>query len=262
MDYIARRGFDAYALDLRGYGMSGRPHEMDMPADQNPPVVRGDTALRDIAAAVDFIRKRRDLASICLVGWSWGTTLTGTYASRHPDSVARLVLYAPLWVRRPDQRVDMPAGHALPAYRTVIQSDARARWLNGVPDNERASLIPEGWFETWAQATWATDPQSALSDPARLRAPNGVIEDVMEYYNAGRAYYDPAAISVPTLVVTPEWDNDTPPYMADELWSLLPRTPGNKLARLAKGTHTMLMEKNRESLFAEVQSFLEREPTF
>ena len=37
MDYIASRGYDVYLLDLRGYGMSTRPPEMDMSAKENPP---------------------------------------------------------------------------------------------------------------------------------------------------------------------------------------------------------------------------------
>src|SRR5262249_29765311 len=47
MDYIASRGYDAYLVDLRGYGKSTRPPEMDQPAERNAPIVRTDTAARD-----------------------------------------------------------------------------------------------------------------------------------------------------------------------------------------------------------------------
>src|ERR1700674_2379769 len=33
MDYIAQRGYDVYLVDLRGYGRSTRPPEMDHPAE-------------------------------------------------------------------------------------------------------------------------------------------------------------------------------------------------------------------------------------
>src|ERR1700745_1648491 len=56
MDYIAARGYDVYLLDLRGYGKSTRPKEMDEKPEANPPLVRGDTAVKDIGAVVDFIR--------------------------------------------------------------------------------------------------------------------------------------------------------------------------------------------------------------
>ena len=55
MDYIAARGYDVYLLDLRGYGKSTRPKEMAEDAKNNPPIVRGDTAVKDIGTAVDFI---------------------------------------------------------------------------------------------------------------------------------------------------------------------------------------------------------------
>ncbi len=35
MDYIAERGYDVYLMDVRGYGRSTRPPEMDEPAEQN-----------------------------------------------------------------------------------------------------------------------------------------------------------------------------------------------------------------------------------
>ena len=43
MDYIAARGYDVYLLDLRGYGRSTRPQEMD----QAPDAQRADRARRD-----------------------------------------------------------------------------------------------------------------------------------------------------------------------------------------------------------------------
>ena len=54
MDYIAARGYDVYLLDLRGYGKSTRPKEMSQPPEANGPIVRGDTAVKDIGSAVEF----------------------------------------------------------------------------------------------------------------------------------------------------------------------------------------------------------------
>ena len=54
MDYIAQHGYDVYLVDLRGYGKSTRPSEMDKPAAENEPIVRTETAVKDVGAAVDF----------------------------------------------------------------------------------------------------------------------------------------------------------------------------------------------------------------
>src|SRR3989442_10593664 len=53
MEYIASRGYDVYLLDLRGYGKSTRPKEMDEKPEANAPIVRGVTAVKDISAVVD-----------------------------------------------------------------------------------------------------------------------------------------------------------------------------------------------------------------
>src|SRR5450759_497792 len=118
MDYIAARGYDVYLLDLRGYGKSTRPKEMSEKAEANAPVVRGDTAVKDIGAVVDFILKRRNIARLNLLGWSWGTTLMATYTTQHADKVERLVLYAPVWIRTTPSLVQSGPG-PIPAYSMV-----------------------------------------------------------------------------------------------------------------------------------------------
>ena len=42
---------------------------------------------------------------------------------------------------------------------------------------KKADLIPPGWFEAWADATFATDLVGAKQTPPVLRAPNGVVQD-------------------------------------------------------------------------------------
>ncbi len=92
-----------------------------------------------------------------------------------------------------------------------------------------------------------------------LRAPNGVIQDSNEFWVAGKPYYDPNKIVVPTLIVHGEWDRDTPPYMAQTLFPLLVNAPTKRYVALGEATHTVIMEKNRMELFRAVQSFLEEE---
>ena len=83
MEYIASRGYDVWLVDLRGYGKSTRPPEMADKPEANPPIVRGDTAVKDIGTAVDFILQRRNIPRLNLLGWSWGTTLMATYTTQN-----------------------------------------------------------------------------------------------------------------------------------------------------------------------------------
>ncbi len=255
MDYIAGRGFDVWCMDIRGYGRSTRPPEMDQAPEGRPPVGRGETAVGDIADAAAFIRRRRNLPRLTQLGYSWGCSLMGRFAADNPQLVERLVLYAPGWLRDGPSATD-PGGD-LGAYRLVTQDAARSRRASGLTPEKEAGLIPQGWFEQWADATWATDPVGMRQDPPVLRAPNGSVADSREYWRAGRPFYDPARIVAPTLVVVGEWDNDTPPQMAQALFPLLVNSPGKRLVVLGEGTHAMWMERNRGALFRAVQVFLE-----
>ena len=255
MEYIAQRGYDVYLVDVRGYGQSTRPPEMSQPADQSPPIVTTDIAVKDVGAAVDFIRKRRGASKINLLGWSWGTTMMGAYTAAHPDRVNRLVLYAPQWLR--DTATLLGGDGKLGAYRTVPKSAAKERWLKGVAADQQATLIPAGWFEKWVDATWATDHIGSAQTIPVLRAPNGTVQDTRDFWSAGKPYYDPGKVTVPTLVVHAEWDADNPTILAAGIYAQLKHTPWKRFVEIGEGTHTVMMEKNRMQLFREVQLFLD-----
>ena len=257
MDYIAARGYDVYLLDIRGYGKSTRPPELAQPPDANPPIVRTATAVKDISAVVDSILKRRNIPRLVLLGWSWGTFSCPSYATQNPSKVERLVLCAPIWIGMTGRLAVAEAGARLPAYRTVTREAARTRWYNGVPEDKKATLIPAGFFDAWADATFASDAEGAKMNPPILRAPNGVMADCAEYWWAGKAYYDPAKVTAPALLVTAAWDTDVPPTMARTLFPLLKNSPGKRLVELAQGTHNVMMETNRLELFEAVQKFLD-----
>jgi pimeloyl-ACP methyl ester carboxylesterase len=54
---LAAHGHDAFLPDIRGYGASTRPAEMDgEPAAERPAIVRSHEAVRDVAAVVDAVR--------------------------------------------------------------------------------------------------------------------------------------------------------------------------------------------------------------
>src|SRR6202051_2186512 len=99
MDLIAARGYDVYLVDVRGYGHSTRPAEMRQPPETNKPIVSTRVAAHDLGAAVDYVLRKRKVSKIDVMGWSWGTSIAGSYTSEHNDKVNRLVLYAPQWIR-------------------------------------------------------------------------------------------------------------------------------------------------------------------
>ena len=136
---------------------------------------------------------------------------------------------------------------------------AKLRWLTGGPADKQADLIPHGWFETWAEATLATDPVGSMQNPPVLRAPNGVVADGDRYWRNGVIPWHPENIRAPVLLIIAEWDQDTPVHMARGLFAKLTGAPYKRYIELGEGTHSILIEKNRMNLFREVQLFLDED---
>ena len=260
MDYIAQQGYDVYLLDVRGYGQSTRPSQMDKPASESAPFAGTEDAMRDVDAVVEFVKKRRGIEKTNLLAWSWGTAIMQWYTSLNSHKVNKLVLYAPVWIRTTASLVQTGPG-PLAAYRSVNMAQAKTRWLTGVPADKQAELIPAGWFEAWAKATIASDPVGAAQNPPVLRAPNGVVADGLKYWGNGVIPWKAENIKVPVLLIKAEWDQDTPAYMAQALFPKLTGAPDKRYVELGEGTHTIIMEKNRMNLFREVQLFLDERHT-
>lgn len=114
MAALARGGWDVFAMDMTGYGKSSRPlmddprnldpaqqpllvpHALAAPGPAADPykLVTSDSESDDIDRVVDFIRDLRGVEQICLLGWSGGGCRIGSYTARHPEKVAKLVIYA------------------------------------------------------------------------------------------------------------------------------------------------------------------------
>lgn len=269
LDYAAARGRDAYAVSVRGYGRSSAA---GLPSHHPPgggPCARTSEAVDDLAAAVRFVREHAGVDRVDLVGWSWGTAICAGFAAREPDVVGRLALYAPLWiVRDPAGMAIMPRplpmlwlpqfGPLLSAglrpYRSVSLDEVRRRWFRGLDDRTAEALCPPEQLALWWRHTLAC----GVGDQATtLRAPNGVLADVLEYWACGIPTYDPARITAPALLVVGEWDRDTPPAMAQELYGRLRSSVGKRLEVLARGTHAMSLEAGRFELYERVQRFLD-----
>jgi pimeloyl-ACP methyl ester carboxylesterase len=251
-DLVARKGYDVYMVDVRGYGGSTRPPSMDAPPADNPAFATTAEAVKDIGSAVDFILKRRSVSKLNLVGWSWGTAIMAGYTTANNDKVNKLVLYATLWMLKAP-----PPFSGAGAYRKAPRDAVRERGLRGIPRERVEDISPAAWFDKWWDATLATDPAGAKQNPPAIRAPNGVLKDVVDYWGAGKATYEPEKIRVPTLLIQAEWDQDTPLFMGQEVFGKLVNTPSKRYIVIGEGTHTVAIEKNRMHLINQVQSFLD-----
>jgi len=254
MDFLAARGYDVYLVDLRGYGGSSRPPEMNQQAANNPAIVRTDTAIKDLGSAIDHVLMRRKLHSLNVIGWSWGATIAGAYTAEHHDKVQRLVLYAPQWVR---DGATVGGPGPLGAYQTWTMQQARDRLQLGTPEEKRDELLPPAWFQQWSAAELATDPAGSALNPPVVRTPNGSPQDMRDYWYAGRPYWNPSRVTAPTLVVHGDWDGVLTLADALGVFNALSNARLKRMVVVGEGSHIMLIEKNREQLFREVQLFLD-----
>jgi pimeloyl-ACP methyl ester carboxylesterase len=253
LDYLAGAGFDVFAVDVRGYGRSTRPPEMEIDASLSRPLVDTERGVSDFATAVEFVLRHRGLHSVNLFAMSWGGTVAGAFAARNPGKVVKLALLAPQWIS--DQPIPLDMGGDLDSYRLVGVRESISRWLAGAPEARRDGLIPPGWFESWASATLAEDPWSLEMAPGKLRATNGPIQDIRSYWSVGRPFYDPSAIAAPVLLLHGEWDRDVPLNSAQDYFLRLRSAAYRCWIEIGEATHMMLLEKNRLQAFNSVERF-------
>ena len=141
LDVLASQGFDAWCLDLLGYGQSDRPTQMDQPAQDHAPLVDTAFAVADVHQAVSHILRLRNIQGVNLIGYSWGTAICASYAGQYPQNVNKLVLHGALWLEGL-----APTGQTadnIGAYRTVDAASMMTRWAIGLEANDINRVVSE-----------------------------------------------------------------------------------------------------------------------
>jgi len=215
MDWLAARGFDVYALDFPGYGLSDRyPGTAIAPG-------RAREVTGDIGSAVDTILRRTGQRQVLLVAHSWGGSVAARYAQEHAGKVAKLVLFAAITARNEDGQ---PVA-ASTAYEQMTPAQRIAAMDGLRPAGSPPLLHPDvlaGWGAQWL----ASDGGGAA-----VRFPSGPAADVADLRH-GRPYYDPARLHMPVLLVRGAWDSwpDDADYRR-----LLAQLPNGSLRRYPAG---------------------------
>lgn len=255
----ADAGLAAYALDIRGYGLS-RSREM---ATADAPYARAGEAVRDIDDAVAWICRRHGTGRIALVGGSWGSVTTALYASTAGRGrVARLVLYAPIFAERNEGWLRLLAdpsdtsrfNPAFGAFRMVDEAGTRARWDEEIPLSEVDAWRDEAVFQALVRASLADDPEADRRDPPAFLAPNGTFVDLWSCFT-GRALYDPERIDCPTLLIRGSADRTSTRTDALGLFDRLGARE-RRYVEIANGAHFVSAERNAPQVFDEVSVFL------
>ena len=269
-DWLVDRGYVVYLFDKRNYGFSSREKAMDEPASANRPLSRSYLVIRDLGAVVDYIRKKRGVNKVTLIGWSWGAMTAGYYSSLHSENVRKLVMYAPAYAFAlhtnlgpgsglQNKRKPYEFNYALGAYRTASTAQNTARWDGEIPVADKSQYRDPELPAAFWEACMATDPTSQSRNPPALRAPNGVLEDTF-MQETGRRMWNASSIYAPVLVIAGEYDTWSYPEDREGLMRDLTNAPSKKSVLIKDATHFVLFEKQRLEFFNEILKFL-KEPS-
>jgi pimeloyl-ACP methyl ester carboxylesterase len=267
---LAQAGIPSFILDLRGYGYSDRPVEMEGDPGASPPLVRVREAARDIGAAVGWIAERSGVARVALLGWATGAMWSGYYASVQPERVGRLVLYNSLY-RSPNhptlgagssledpERPGRFAAGAIGGFRFNTGASLLGGWDASIPVEDLDSWRDTAIADAYVEAALASDATSEESEPPSFRAPSGALEDSF-YQACGRQLFDASLIECPTLVIASERDFWSQPVDREHLLAHLVHAPEVRVQVIPNATHWVHLdrpESGRAEFLDVVRSFL------
>lgn len=267
MTALAEAGYDVFTLDMTGHGRSAlalqddplnlapadraklpdgiiRPADLAAPAPYPWRLVTTDTETDDLDAVVDFIRDLRGVERVHLIGWSGGGIRTGTYTRRHPEKVARLVIWASSNYR-PDGPDAAPAALPEAGYPCAFQTRAHGenlRWRANI--RCPGQLEDDSIFDTVWRAGAEADPVGAAW--GGLRGPN------RSYWGWTRR--GAAEIAVPVLVMAGECDR----LLASNIGLFGDLGTSHKaLVQIACASHFMMWERARHVQRRAAQEWLD-----
>lgn len=263
---LAAMGHPVSVMDVRGWGRSTRPRELEQPPDRNPPAVRVDEVARDIAAVVDEMQQDGD-GPVALLGWASGGHWAAFYATHHPENVSHLVLLNTLyglsapWELReqfeaPGRRNEFDG--ALGAYSLRTASSLLAGWDDSIPTDDKSAWRDPVVGDAYVAEAMASDPLSESHEPPAIRVPRGFQREAFEM-SMGRRYWEASEILAPTLVVRGQLDFWSRPEDAEVLRTEINQAGVARLVTILGGTHYLLNDRpehGRTDFLREVVAFL------
>jgi pimeloyl-ACP methyl ester carboxylesterase len=209
---LADAGFHAIAPDLRGYGASDKPDEIEAYGLL--------TLVDDVIGLIDAFGYEK----VSLVAHDWGAIIAWTAALTHPDRIERLV------------SLNVPYRGWCSAFPTTDYITEHLRDRFGYVLMLQEPGVAEAWFAADPRERLRGFYQSATANPDFLSAPDfevflsaftaGTITGPANYYrnidanHAATAHLANAPVTVPTMMVMADADPVLPPGLTDgmERW--------------------------------------------
>lgn len=215
----------AAALDMRGYGQSDKPQDVN--------AYRVPNLVADVAAVLDRISPDRPAV---LVGHDWGGVVAWQFAARHPERLEKLVIInAPHPAVFARELLNNPAQRLASAYVALFRSPLAE------------PLLRAGRFALLRRAVFGGAAPGAFSPDDRRRylaawSRTGALSGGLNYYRAARFVPAEAVrpIPTPTLVV---WGEKDTALLPGNLEGLGEYVPNLTIKQIPDGSHWVVHEQ-------------------
>ena len=190
-----------------------------------------DYTAEDIAAA-RVILERSGMSQLDVLGWSWGSVTSGSFAAKYPGMVRRLVLYAPIVAGLADVEVTAPFNHNT--------------WIHAAGDFQvnadktiNYSITEPEVVNAFQSNCWRYNKDSS---------PNGGRRNLL--VSPEKRLIPTDKLPMPVLIIAGEKDQYVTPELCREAFATL----SNKKSRIeiiTGAAHAMMMEKPYYMQFRE-----------
>lgn len=232
MDFLARQGFDVFALDTRGFGRSTHPEGLMTTAQ----------ASEDLNSVVEYVLKLRNVQKVNLLAWSWGTQYGGMYVMAHPDRVAKYVSYAQMHVNSPDIAKRRPRIEIFRSNPYIVIPEAawKPRFYSMTP----AAVNDPEVVNAYAKAAVAVETRTATG-------PQLDMVTILPMVN-------PRLVTVPTMMIHGQYDDVADVEGLLPFFSQLPN-PYKRYVIIPDAGHMMHLQAGHLLFQKEVAGFF-KEP--
>jgi pimeloyl-ACP methyl ester carboxylesterase len=236
MDYVASRGYDVYALDLRGMGSSDHP--------SNYSAIDIVNRVQDAVAVASYIVANTGRAPV-VVGWSQGGVITGLLAASAPQLVAGVGFFS----------VPADGFFVPPQFVTLLQAIVTSGVDRYLPTPDLIYGIAFGFDPVTGQPTISADAFATFVSMTELDSVRAVLELVSpDFFNVALIPAWPA-IQVPALVVDGAQDAIVGEDRAQALFDAL-GSQRKQLIIFPRNAHAWFLEDNFNSTMRVFDRFL------
>src|SRR3974390_3499558 len=238
MDFFAARGYDAWSVDMEGYGRSTKDR------NNNAPIAMGAD---DCFAAARAIQKLRGSGPLMVYGISSGALRAALFAQRHPEMVARLALDAMVWTGEGSPTL-AERKKRLPEFRARNRRPIDRKFVRSIFERDHSGTADDAVIEAFADAILALDDS----------VPTGTSVDMC----ATIPVCDPQKNTAPTLIMRGEYDGIASLPDLLKFFELLPN-PDKQFAVMPGIAHASLHQKNYAIFYHLLASFFAQpEPVY